>query len=156
MLSHPTEARLHLLEGRLYVEVIPYQDEQGYLVVSLTVGGRTRHEKLHRLLWEFYNQEEIPEGLMVRHLNDNKLDNREVNLALGSHKDNVEDRRRNGGDLLGEDNPARKLDEEAVRDVRKRYDSGESIASIHKEYSYVSRSTLAVVAKRKAWKHVKE
>lgn len=152
--THPTEPKLHLIDGRLYVEITPYEDANGYLCVSITTGGVTRHEKLHRLLWEFYNQQAIPEGLMVRHLNDDKQDNREVNLALGSHRDNMDDRRKNKGDPIGEKNPARKLDDQSVREIRRRFDAGEGITSLAREFSFVSRSTIASVVLRKTWKHV--
>lgn len=136
------------------MELVPYTDENGYLVVSITTEGVTRHEKVHRLLWEFYNQREVPKGLMVRHLNDVKSDNREVNLVLGSHKDNMEDRRRNGNDPVGEKNPRRKLDDACVRDMRRRHAAGESVPSIHREYAFVSLSTVKKIVGNKSWKHL--
>ena len=39
---------------------------------------------------------ETPEGLEIRHLNDDKDDNRLENLAFGTSSDNMHDRVRNG------------------------------------------------------------
>jgi len=51
----------------------------------------------HRFIaYHLWGDRIFKEGILVRHLNDNPLDNRWENLALGTNKDNVEDARRNG------------------------------------------------------------
>jgi hypothetical protein len=109
---------------------------------------------LHRLLWEIYNGRTVPPGLMVRHLNDVKSDNREGNLALGSHRDNMDDRRRNGGDPLGDKNPARKMDAACVRELRRRHRLGESVAALARELGFVSYSAVAAAVRGATWKHL--
>jgi len=49
-----------------------------------------------------------------------------------------------------------KLNESMVRDIRKRYDAGESILSINKDYPDLSYPTLLSTAKRHSWVHVKD
>ena len=157
MRRHPKHPRIVLADdGSLYVELLPYVDESdGYPKVVLPgIEGLTqRKERLHRLLWEIFQQREVPTGLMVRHLNDDKLDVRECNLALGTHQDNMRDRTRNGGDTTGAKNGQAKLDEDRVRQIRRRAAAGESHPALAKEYA-VSKQTVAAIVSRRAWKSV--
>src|SRR5690349_12707922 len=60
-------------------------------------GSRQKHLRInlgqkylsvHRLVYETFKGE-IPPGQMVRHLDDNELNNHPDNLELGTHKDNI-------------------------------------------------------------------
>lgn len=83
-----------------------------YKMVKL--GGRkAKWQSIHRLVYENFKGE-IPEGLFVRHLNDNPLDNNVENLELGTQKDNMSDARANG--LLGKNG---KLDDEEKLEIIK-------------------------------------
>ncbi len=84
---------------------------------------------------------------------DCKSDVRECNLALGSHEDNMRDRTRNGGDTVGMKNAQAKLDDDSVREIRRRYRSGESLSRLAKEFR-VSKNTVAGVVNGKTWRHV--
>ena len=68
----------------------------GYLSVRLSQAGHPKKlKKVHRLVAEAFIPN--PEGHpLVRHLNDQKEDNRRENLAWGTAKDNNQDRFRNG------------------------------------------------------------
>lgn len=48
-----------------------------------------------------------------------------------------------------------KLTEEGVYDIRKRYDEGESLSSIAKDYNIVE-SHVVKVGRRRGWKHLPE
>lgn len=62
-----------------------------YLTVKLTQDGKRKSFRVHRLVANaFYG--ERPEGLEVRHLDGNSLNNALNNLAYGTHKQNMEDR----------------------------------------------------------------
>lgn len=54
-----------------------------------------KKEKLHKIVWISFNGP-IKTGLVIRHLNDNREDNRLVNLSIGSQRENVFDARNNG------------------------------------------------------------
>lgn len=153
MKDHPTIPGLCIdAKGVMFFRLHQFPDENGYLHVTLRDGSQ---ELTHRLLWEIYNNQLIPDGLMVRHLNDIKNDNREENLALGTHQDNMRDRTRNGGDLKGEDHGNSKLTEEAVKEIRRRASLGERPRTIAKEYG-IALTTCREIISRKTWKHVKE
>ncbi len=156
MKRHPLIPRLVMDEsGGLYLRLDPFDDTAGYLQVTLTLEGVSRCERVHRLIWEIINERAIPTGLLVRHLNDRKKDNRPCNLALGTHQDNMDDRTRNGGDTLGEGNGQAKLTEEKVRDIRRRVAAGESRASVAREHG-ISKSALADVVRLRSWRHVQD
>lgn len=68
-------------------------DTAGYLRTNVNL--RTGPVHVHRLVAEAFL--ERPEGTyLVRHLNDEKFDNRAENLAWGTTKDNAADALRNG------------------------------------------------------------
>lgn len=63
--------------------------------VALRKDGAGKCFLLHRLVWEAFNGP-IPDGLVVRHLNDDPNNNRLENLAVGTYADNAQDCVRNG------------------------------------------------------------
>jgi len=66
----------------------------GYRIVGLMTDGKQKSIAVHHLiLLAFVGPR--PKGLMVRHLNDNRIDNRLANLAYGTAEQNAEDYRRN-------------------------------------------------------------
>lgn len=64
-------------------------DKDGYLIVGL-VGdnGIKKHFSIHRLVWILVNGE-VPDGLEINHLDENKENNSIDNLSLTSHKENA-------------------------------------------------------------------
>jgi hypothetical protein len=65
---------------------------QGYRVVG---GARIpgRYQQAHRIIWSFLNGE-IPEGMMIDHIDGNKLNNRIENLRCVSAQDNLRNMKR--------------------------------------------------------------
>lgn len=78
------------------VELKPGFNPNGYLIVNLNNNGFVRMGLVHRLVAEAFLPEPTPEQRLVRHLNDNRLDNRVENLAWGTDKDNAQDAISNG------------------------------------------------------------
>ena len=66
----------------------------GYRTVGLMTDGKQKAITVHSLIMLAFVGPR-PEGLVIRHLNDNKIDNRLVNLQYGTQLENWEDRRRN-------------------------------------------------------------
>lgn len=54
----------------------------------------------------------------------------------------------------GSNNNKAKLNEEMVKEIRKRYDNGESPVNIQKDYSMVNVKSIRRVCKRETWKNV--
>ena len=129
------------------------KDGKGYAqlrkVINLSV---------HRAVMLAFKPDE--EQVLVRHLDGDKNNNRLVNLAWGTHKDNYEDmvahgRKREtfgGAGLVGEKNHRAKLSKSDVLAIRKRAEN-ESMASIWRDYN-VGYTTIRNVVQRDRWKHI--
>lgn len=77
----------------------PYMGTSGYLQVPRRENGVTKSPKLHRMIAETL----LPnphKWNIVRHLDDNPLNNHLANLAWGSQADNMADMRANRGPLV--------------------------------------------------------
>lgn len=74
--------------------------------------------RAHRLAWHLTNSG-VPEGLDVLHHCDNPPCVRPDHLFLGTDRDNVDDRERKGRNV-----PRKKLTDEQVADIRRRYRPG--------------------------------
>ena len=71
----------------------PWFTSDGYLRVSIRVGYDRRKVHVHRIAaYQQYGEEALRADLDCRHLNGNKLDNRPVNIALGTRSENMLDR----------------------------------------------------------------
>lgn len=73
----------------------PVGNSQGYLSVALCRGRETKRVRIHKLVAEAFLGP-CPPGQEVRHLDDDKGNNRSENLAYGTHRENAEDALRNG------------------------------------------------------------
>lgn len=82
--------------------------------LGVKVAGTTRH--IHRLVCETFNGNRP--GMVVRHLDGNKLNNRLSNLAWGTHEENAADKIGHGTANYGERNPQAKLTRSKVAEMR--------------------------------------
>ncbi|KKM77446.1 hypothetical protein LCGC14_1369950 [marine sediment metagenome] len=92
----------------------------GYLKVSLSVHGKALNRKVHRLVLETFIGPR-PDGMVCRHANGSRLDNRLVNLSWGTQKQNMADAIRHGTTNRGGPNRAAKLTADDVVAIRRRY-----------------------------------
>lgn len=123
-----------------------------YPAVSVRANGRIRTVRVHLLvLLAFHGAR--PEGQQARHLNSVRGDNREANLAWGDGYQQEADKRANGTSNIGVRNGSAKLNDEAVRDIRRRVGAGERQVVLARQYS-VCESTLSEVVTGKKWRHV--
>ena len=115
------------------------------------MNGRLIHS--HRIVYAWWHGE-CPAGLLVRHLNDVKTDNRRENLALGTTTDNAADGVRNGvHHHKGSENPRAKLTEADVVAIRTASAAGEKHRRLAERYG-VSDVSIAYIVSRKTWTHV--
>lgn len=73
-----------------------YLNKQGYRMHTLSIDGKSQMIGLHRLLAFCFIGPPPYAGAVVRHLDDNPLNNKLENLAWGTVLDNTNDRDRNG------------------------------------------------------------
>jgi hypothetical protein len=109
----------------------------------------------HRVAWQLTHGP-IPSGMDVCHTCDVKLCCRVDHLWLGTHAENMHDMttKGRGADERGVRNPAAKLTEAEVRQIRQRYaEGGISHRKLGSAFG-VSESTVQHLITGRKWKHV--
>jgi len=100
------------------------QTPQGYLQLRKMIDGRRYHVCAHRVVW-CQTKGPIPGRLTVNHKNGLKDDNRPDNLELATYSENMRHAHRVGLlDQRGEKNPAAKLTDNEVVQIRLSYKQG--------------------------------
>lgn len=108
----------------------------------------------HMFSYMLWNMAEIPADKVVRHKCIGRHDcvNPE-HLELGSHKDNADDRRRDGTLCVGEKQGNSKLTEDQVKLIREGKKKGESLGDRSKKFD-VSKHAISRIDKGKGWTHL--
>jgi hypothetical protein len=118
---------------------------------------KSKKYRAHRLAWTLHNGREPKAGLLILHSCDRPSCVNPNHLREGTDHDNMQDcmtrKRHRPVPQPGEAHPRVKLNNQAVRDIRKRVASGESRVALAREYG-VTRSRVAQIYLRKGWKHV--
>lgn len=121
----------------------------GYLYVHL---GRGVIFTVHRLVaWAFLGPQE--DGMVVRHRDGNKLNNRAENLMYGSGAENYADAVGHGTMTVGEKHYNAILTRELVLEIRRRANEGEKASKIAADMGFKYPTVLAVI-NRKTWRSV--
>lgn len=126
--------------------------DSGYLQVTLYKNGTSITRRFHKVIHEAFHGP-VPEGLVVRHLDDDVANNRLDNLDLGTNQDNSNDAARNGRTKRGTQLPGAKLDDEKVRWIKRRLLAGDRQKDIARD-AKVNRALIYLIGKGKKWKHV--
>jgi len=75
----------HHIKGKI---LKPFTNKKGYQRVRLWKDGNVKNFQVHRLVYEAFCGE-IPDGMQVNHINEDKSDNRLCNLNLMTPKENT-------------------------------------------------------------------
>lgn len=135
----------------------PGKDTHGYFVVNLYRKKKRKFTYIHQLVLKIFVGSCLS-GMECRHLNDNKTDNRLVNLAYGTRSDNLLDRTRNGisntGDHKGIKNEMSKLKDNNIVQIRKLLEDGLLTHRQIGDKFGVTGSLISMINIGKRWKHV--
>ncbi|WP_157693435.1 HNH endonuclease [Pseudarthrobacter equi] len=127
-----------------------------YYVVDcgMKEGTKTRNRKgVHVLVCEAWHGTR-PAGKHAAHINGDAFDNRPSNLRWATPLENGNDRVRHGTTMVGSRNPAAKLTDASVREIRRRLAvGGNTIRALAKEYG-VHPSAISQLRDNKTWRHV--
>ena len=99
----------------------PAKDNKGenkYYHVTRIFDGIKVTTKMHRYVYETYNNCKISDGLLIRHKCDNVLCINPDHLELGTYQDNSDDMVERKRSASGEKNPSSKLSNEQAEEIR--------------------------------------
>lgn len=127
----------------------------GYAVTK-DYDNKNSNIQVHRLSYSIFKGK-IPEGLCVCHSCDNRKCCNPKHLWLGTHKDNNQDclkkGRNSGGQPPGEKNPASRLNEKQVKEIRELLKTKIDRSEIAKKYE-ISKQTVFDIQARRSWNHL--
>lgn len=125
----------------------------GYLFVALCVDGKPKLHSVHRLVAAAFLGT-CPDGKEVNHKNGVRTDNCVENLEYMTRQENIIHGQRTlprkHTSLRGTLVPNAKLNEEKVREIKKRIASGEQLRHIGKDYG-VSGHCIWTIKHKKQW-----
>ncbi|CAC5339728.1 MULTISPECIES: HNH endonuclease [Planktothrix] len=130
------------------------QTGTGHLQVRVSIDGVRHHALAHRVVWSHLNGE-IPEGMVINHINGTKNDNRPINLECVSKSENVRhsfevlDRQ----PLRGSSNGSAKLSENDVRRIRELKAAGLTQSEIAETYG-ISFQQVSRIINGSRWSHL--
>lgn len=122
---------------------------KGYKTVNLSDGKKITTRNVHRLVVDAFLGG-IPKGKCTRHLNGNRFENRVENLAVGTFKENGEDKINHGTSCLGRRNGNNKLTEKQVIKIKSMLSSGKSTVQISKLFG-VTETAIYEIKQGKNW-----
>jgi predicted DNA-binding protein YlxM (UPF0122 family) len=118
---------------------------------EIVVDGRTRYG--HRLAYELQTGDK-PGDKQVNHHCDNQLCVNIDHMYLGTQADNVADQVERGLMARGEDRNTSTLTADGVREIRKKYDSGDYLQKeLANEYD-TTRGNIGSIVRRDTWDHI--
>jgi hypothetical protein len=121
----------------------------GHGVISIRLNGKSYMYKAHRLAYQFYINE-IPKGKLVLHNCNNVKCVNPYHLRIGTQKENVLDRIKDGTDNKGERHGMSKLTIKQVKKIKKMKINDLEIAKIFN----VSRKAIYDIKHQRTWSHI--
>lgn len=111
---------------------------------------------VHRLAYKLFRGV-IPDGMLVCHTCDNPKCCNPEHLFLGTHQDNSSDCVRKGRtwDRSASKNPNSTLSEIDVIDVRRKFNEGQKMSSLAREYG-VQSPAISKIVKYRTWKSISQ
>lgn len=133
----------------------PRVDRGGYISYSLCTPAGRRNMLAHRLVAKAFIGQPPTTKSDINHLDGVKSNNSVGNLEWCDRSRNIRHAFALGlmRPVRGESNHRSLLDEIEVREIRRRFDAGESVMSIQADYP-VTYDAVWRVAKRVNWRHV--
>lgn len=123
--------------------------QTGYADVRLVVNGKAHARTVHTLVARAFLGS-LPDGLVTRHLDGDKLNCRLTNLAYGTLTDNAQDKVAHGRSSYGEKNPCAKITQAIADSIRFHHKSGVSAKELAASHG-LCESTVHRIVSGKYW-----
>lgn len=127
---------------------------RGYEYIPLRKDNRKHKIRVHKIILECFVGK-APKGMITRHLNGIKTDNRLCNLKWGTHKENEADKTIHGTRFfpVGERNGSAKIVADQAREVMRLWDEGFSKKNIASTLE-ISKGIVSQVVTGASWTHL--
>lgn len=125
----------------------------GYWCVNLVSNGCNNFKSIHRLVLETYLPVIGMDKLHCAHDDGNRKNNRLENLKWATPKENNADKKKHGTWQGGVKNPAHKLKEDDIREIRVLLGRGMFQREIGEIFG-VSQTTIYLISKGRTWSHI--
>ena len=126
----------------------------GYEFVTLSENGVINQTRIHKLVVSAFLGNPPFEGAIVCHIDNNKTNNKVINLRWGTPTDNMRDRERHGTRVRGVDVYGAKLKESEIIEIRNLLKNKDIKQTEIAEMFNVSPSTIHLIKRNKIWSHV--
>ena len=136
-------------KGRSKRYLIGGVDKDGYRKAILCLDGKRHYERIASLVAMAFIGPR-PDGLVVRHLDGNLLNNKPENLSYGTQKENIADKEDHGTKLKGDNHPSSKLNSKQVMEIRKGSLSASKLALIYG----MKKSGIECIKSGRTWRHL--
>lgn len=128
--------------------------KDGYCLIGLTKDKKQTWGSVHRLVAKAFLGPPPTPKHEAAHNDGTRTNNEESNLRWATRADNFADKRIHGTAMIGEINPASKLTEAAVMQIRALYKPGVVTQRELGVLFGVSKVAIRYVINRKTWSHV--
>ncbi len=117
----------------------------GYRMFTIRIKGINAHVLVHKLIaYQKFGNNIFKEGIQVRHLDSDKLNNNDSNIAIGTPKDNASDK--NPDDVMRAvliaASYAKKYDHEKIIEMHR---NGYSYSDIMRIFNIPSKGTISFI-----------
>ena len=154
-------AKLTVYRRRLFMDRVEYDTNGGCWLWAGKVQpngyGRTNYDMAHRASLVLLRGVDIPKGMHVMHRCDVRCCVNPDHLSVGTAAENIRDMDRKGRRVTvsvgGEKSGMSVLKEEDVREIRRRYESGEGLSALGRAFS-VTPQNIRSITNRKTWRHI--
>lgn len=131
----------------------PAIQKNGYHTISLSSDGNVKNHKVSRIILSAFCGPEPFDGAHAAHNDGDKSNNKLTNLRWASPRENQKDIERHNRRCKGSDVFGAVLNDDSVKEIRRRIGSGERNPQIAKDFR-VSISTIHLIRHGRIWKHV--
>jgi len=121
-------------------------NKKKYRCITIRVKGVSRHPLVHKMqAYQKYGDAMFEEGIQVRHLNGDSLDNSFDNIAIGTCSDNQMDKPEyiRKKSAIAASSKIRKFSDDVVSEIKNDHKEGLSYTKLMKKYNISSKGTLS-------------